>query len=348
MTIQDPDEVIRSLAGLPVPAVLTELCTHTFVALNEAAAALCGLPAAELVGTGVLDRIDPRDREAARAAERAITDGVIDGYQALRRIITPAEGTIALRVWGRRVEVPGTLWGLWVLVPASGPSFPGFETLTIGAPPVALAVTDHDWQIQYMSADAQVLGVKGSELRGFPLLGLVYPSAAGEFLAAAYRSATDELAVTLLTRLRAGPNRWADRFCLIVPICQHQPPRLGIVISGAPSAEREPGAGSLGEHVRNCAVEARGSLALAALPRLVRLPEGSELSARQSEIVARLIAGERVPEIARSMFLSATTVRNHLSTIYAKFAVHSQAELLATLLRAAVGHNGEEISPVAF
>jgi DNA-binding CsgD family transcriptional regulator len=33
------------------------------------------------------------------------------------------------------------------------------------------------------------------------------------------------------------------------------------------------------------------------------------------------------------MFLSATTVRNHLSMIYRKFDVHSQAELLATLLR---------------
>jgi DNA-binding NarL/FixJ family response regulator len=72
---------------------------------------------------------------------------------------------------------------------------------------------------------------------------------------------------------------------------------------------------------------------------LVRLPEGNELSARQSEIVARLIAGERVPQIARSMFLSATTVRNHLSVIYRKFGVHSQSELLATLLRTVVLHD---------
>jgi DNA-binding CsgD family transcriptional regulator len=33
------------------------------------------------------------------------------------------------------------------------------------------------------------------------------------------------------------------------------------------------------------------------------------------------------------MFLSATTVRNHLSMIYRKFHVHSQTELLAALLR---------------
>jgi DNA-binding CsgD family transcriptional regulator len=66
----------------------------------------------------------------------------------------------------------------------------------------------------------------------------------------------------------------------------------------------------------------------------MHLPLGSELSARQTEIVARLIAGDRVAEIARSMYLSPSTVRNHLVAIYRKFGVHSQAELLAALLRA--------------
>lgn len=75
---------------------------------------------------------------------------------------------------------------------------------------------------------------------------------------------------------------------------------------------------------------------LPALETHVLLPHGSELSARQSEVVARLVDGERVPKIARSMFLSPTTVRNHLSAIYRKFGVHSQAELMAALLRTAV------------
>ncbi len=341
MAVEGSEELIRSLEGLPVPAILTELATHTFVAVNDAAAALFGLPATELVGTDVLDRMDPRDRDAARAAYQAITDGVVDGYQALRRIVTPDGERTTLRIWGRRVEAPGKLYGLWALVPASAPGA-GLETLMMGTSQVVLAVTDHDWQIQYMSADAELLGAKGSELRAFPLLGLVHPSAVGEFLAAASRSAIDQLAVTLLTRMRTGPNQWAERYCLMVPLCEHQPPRLGIVISGGLPAARERSMGSLDCQVRNCAVEARGSFALTALPALVRLPAGSELTARQSEIVARLIAGQRVPEIARSMFLSASTIRNHLSTIYTKFGVHSQAELLALLVRAFVSHTSEE------
>jgi DNA-binding CsgD family transcriptional regulator len=56
------------------------------------------------------------------------------------------------------------------------------------------------------------------------------------------------------------------------------------------------------------------------------------LSERQSQILGRLISGERVPAIARSLFLSESTVRNHLSAIYRKAGVHSQSELLARLI----------------
>jgi DNA-binding CsgD family transcriptional regulator len=69
-------------------------------------------------------------------------------------------------------------------------------------------------------------------------------------------------------------------------------------------------------------------------PALAQLPQGSELSARQTDTVARLAAGQRVSDIARSMFLSPSTVRNHLAATYRKFRVHSQAELLAALFGA--------------
>ena len=209
----------------------------------------------------------------------------------------------------------------------------------MGASDVVLAVTDHDWQIEYMSADADLLGVCGSELRGFPLLGLVHPSAAPEFLAAASRATTDHLAVTMLTRMRSGRDRWADRYCLMVPICEHKPPRLSVVISAGPRAAEEGGTvGPLDEEVRQSAVEARAAQTLDALPALPQLPQGNELSARQTEIVARLVAGQRF-HIARSMFLSPRTVRNHLVAVYRKFGVHSQAELRAALLRAVSPHD---------
>jgi PAS domain S-box-containing protein len=334
MLAGDLDELIRSLAGLPVAAILTDITTLTFVAVNDEAAAAFGTPAADLVGDDVLAHVHPDDREAARTGYAAMAAKVIDGYQAQRRILKPNGEDLTVRVWGRRVEVSGKLYGLWILAPAAEPPA-AVEMLMVGASAVVLAVTDHDWQIEYMSADADLLGVRGSELRGFPLLGLVHPSAASDFLAAAARIATDRLAVTVLTRMKAGRARWADRYCLMVPMCEHQPPRLGVVISpGPPPAPEERPGRRLDEQVRHAAVEARAAQTLDALPGLTQLPQGSELSARESEIVARLVAGQRVPDIARSMFLSPSTVRNHLAAVYRKFGVHSQAEVLAALLRA--------------
>jgi DNA-binding CsgD family transcriptional regulator len=55
------------------------------------------------------------------------------------------------------------------------------------------------------------------------------------------------------------------------------------------------------------------------------------LTARQREVVARLVAGDRVSTIAREMFLSPSTIRNHLTAVYRKFGVHSQVELISVL-----------------
>ena len=183
MASAELDELVRSCQELPVPAILTTLETHKYVGVNDGAAALFGAPAADLIGDDVLCHIDARDREASRLAYAALAARVIDGYQVHRRIVTPDGTVVSLSVWGRRVEAGGQLYGMWVLGPASAPAI-AVETLVAGASDVVLAVTDHDWLIEYMNADAHILGVTGSELRGFPLLGLVHPSAASEFLAA--------------------------------------------------------------------------------------------------------------------------------------------------------------------
>jgi two-component system nitrate/nitrite response regulator NarL len=57
------------------------------------------------------------------------------------------------------------------------------------------------------------------------------------------------------------------------------------------------------------------------------------LTVRQWEILTRLLRGERVPTIASELFVSQSTVRNHLSAIFERFGVHSQPELLALLRR---------------
>jgi len=57
------------------------------------------------------------------------------------------------------------------------------------------------------------------------------------------------------------------------------------------------------------------------------------LSAREGEILRSLLDGQRVPIIARSLYLSPHTVRNHLKSIFRKLDVRSQPELIEKFRR---------------
>lgn len=70
-------------------------------------------------------------------------------------------------------------------------------------------------------------------------------------------------------------------------------------------------------------------------------PCGAErLSSREQEIVTRLVNGDRVPAIARSLYLSQSTVRNQLTSVYRKLNVRSQQELLDLYKQTTNAHNG--------
>jgi PAS domain S-box-containing protein len=55
------------------------------------------------------------------------------------------------------------------------------------------------------------------------------------------------------------------------------------------------------------------------------------LSRREVEVVRMLLHGDRVPVIARQLFISQSTVRNHLSSVFRKMRVSSQQELIVLL-----------------
>lgn len=76
------------------------------------------------------------------------------------------------------------------------------------------------------------------------------------------------------------------------------------------------------------------------------VPESAHLTPRQVEILKRLLAGDRVPRIARDLYISQSTVRNHLSLIYRRFGVHSQDELLH-VLRVRQGERDHRYTPTA-
>ena len=342
MTGGEAGRLAAAVADLPVPAVLGDLTTRTFTAVSEQAAELFGVPATELVGTEIRARFHPDDREASLAVNDALAKGYIDGCLVRRRVIRPTGEERTIHVRGRRIDTPDGPYVLWMLVPDADEG--AGEALVSRAGHIVLAMTDHDWRFDHIGGDAQLLGATSSQLRGQPLLGLVHPRAASDFLEAVFRAIIDHMAVTVATRLRVRPGEWSDVDAVLVPMCEHDPPRLGVAVTPRLSLEGSPRA-DVRSHIVHAALDAQATAALRAIPALARRREAKELTARQVEIISRLVAGEGIDAIAASIHVSPSTVRNHLTAIYRKFGVHSQAELLASLLRTAGSDRGTASGP---
>lgn len=196
---------------------------------------------------------------------------------------------------------------------------------------------DTEWRISRISVDIEhILEVPVDDLVGRSLTEVVHPDDLAGLFAAAADCLVDRAGVTVTVRWHHGNGDWVPFRCVITRLAD-EVMRFGFaLIVGA--ADEDEGAWArsdvLERHLRRIAQEVEASGVVASFGRGADLPEVpglSDLSSRQWDVVDRLRRGERVPSIARELFLSQSTVRNHLTGVFRKVGVHSQVELLDLL-----------------
>jgi DNA-binding NarL/FixJ family response regulator len=62
-------------------------------------------------------------------------------------------------------------------------------------------------------------------------------------------------------------------------------------------------------------------------------PQGSDLTARELELLRLIAAGESTAAIASQLYLSVHTVRNHVARILTKLQAHTRLEAVAIAVR---------------
>jgi DNA-binding NarL/FixJ family response regulator len=336
--VSNSAEAVARLLDFPFPMAVVDLLSERIVVANAATGRLFHTSAEALAGRPVLEVLAPDGVTQAKRDFADLREGRFEGYQARGSFVTARGESFAGDVWVRLLD--GSTHppeALVCVVPGEGDGNPGpYEAVfTNRAAQPIMVVTDQEWRIEHVSADAQsVLGMPASSIIGTPFLGLLHPGDAPDFLFAVSRAIVSHRAVICRVRLRTVGQRWRDVVCIVHLLSEDSPPRLGIMAVGAREDERADANPNveLEDALTRIAMELRAVGVIPGLPGLVDESDArvmAELSSRQWEILTRLTRGESASKIAAAMYLSQSTVRNHLSTLYRKFDVHSQLELVS-------------------
>ncbi len=327
---------------------LIELSTTRFIELSRRAAELVGTTPEGGAGLNYLS-VAERPREAADTV-RLVREGTLDGLRARRRFRRPDGSLFEVEssAWAIRSGAGPDL-GLWVAhleLSETDDAALAEEVFTIspsrhaGSELDGARVTlDDHWRLAHISANAGLLlGRAPAESLESSIMELAHPDDLAALLFAFARSTT-ETRVGVRVRLRHHDGSWRATHTAATALDGDGREPFALVVA----AEDEPEASGsnsevskLAEHLRLVAAQIEAGVPVDT-PNPFGFPLRTELSARQWEVVSRLVRGERVPTIAAEMYLSQSTVRNHLSAIFRKVGVHSQQEFLALWRRGVRG-----------
>lgn len=195
--------------------------------------------------------------------------------------------------------------------------------------PMIIGFVDADGCVNQLAGDVEsVLGFQPSECIGTQGLDYVHRDDR-TLIAGGAASERVEL------RLQRRSGEWLKTEIVLAPLHPTDSGHLAFAITIPAGTERMGAAGrvaSLEARLRRIAAEvAAAGIDGWTSTSALRHDVVDVLSPRQAEIAERLAAGKRVPTIANETGLSQSTVRNHLSQIFQKFGVASQAELIEVL-----------------
>lgn len=329
-------ELQEALDRCNFPVIIWDASRGVVELANQAAADLLERPLSGLVGSQLVDLAAPRE-----AVQRAIDDiesGTFDGLRSRREISIPDVGNVEIQAWTRAIDLAGTSGGATLVIPDSqiamlgrDPAQPWRELTRI-----AVALIDSDWRIEGISTDIEhLLELTPRECIGRRLTELVHPDDVPRLLGSDGHPPTSTTARRGI-RVARRDGSWVSVCFMLSPASDRGQGQtwVGMIGASAPLSAADNANDRVRElefRLRRIGTEVRAAGLLdnvSALPPPQDYPEVGELTARQWEILSLLVQGQRVSTIAQNLFVSQSTVRNHLATMFKKFGVHSQAELL--------------------
>lgn len=326
-----PDLISR----MSIPFILVELNRFTVTAVSDAALGGLARRAEEVVGRPVYDVLVDEDQSGARKTLETMAAGTIDFYRAHRHVKMPNGDASRVLFCVRAFDFDGRRVAL-VTISLGGDPLWSHMTEQLGVDPVVMALgkADASWVVTAVSQEvAPLLGLTAKEVVGQALFGKAELHRLRALLEGGEHHQPDS---ALALRVTLRDNSGAKHSAICVTTClQVRDTRYFILLPDAGPAHSDAinRASQLESHLWRIASEVEASGVLIRMGNMPppSVPPLGVLTDRQLEVLAHLLRGERVPTIAKGMHVSQSTVRNHLSALFAHFGVHSQSELLHLL-----------------
>lgn len=322
------------LSASPFPALVLEVPSQRIVAAGPRASHLL-----DPTGATVVDHLlEEFTADRPILGTDLLAGGRLNGFESFRVLRRSRGADVKVRMWVRTFDhQPPSRLVLLILVaddPIDGRS-PTPEAKEMPPTPAVVGTTDAELQIERISSDAEELfGVPVAELLGLGFADLVVESDVPVLVAAfeAASEGTNGVTVVVDLEVRGNDRASAPVACevLLLPMQPAQSCAF-VLLPTQLSASKDYTAESLPAILARLGKGAE----IAQLARGVfsgaterDVPGLGNLTTRELEIVGRLIDGDRAPAIATRLFLTQSTVRNHLAAVFAKLGVNSQQQLL--------------------
>jgi DNA-binding CsgD family transcriptional regulator len=315
------DLVSRSLA----PVLVLQARSHVITAASPGAHELLDEIAQPLVGRSLDELIEG----PASAAMPLLATGQITGYETVHVLRLTGQRR---RMWIRALPDTGAVPVVIAVLlrdDAAGPAF--VPEQDDGATSPIIGSTDRGLMIDRISAEVhESLGYSVEDIIGASFLAWFVPEDIPEVLAALATIASQREGLTL--RVSVVGADLIPVACRLVLLPLAPAPSCAFALLSEDSNGVADGRtvadllARLSHAIRDAGTSA--ALGSATLSSVVEL---GRLSSRELEVVSRLMAGDRVSSIAKRLFLSEGTVRNYLSSVFGKFGVATQQQLIELL-----------------
>jgi DNA-binding CsgD family transcriptional regulator len=305
-----PLSILRQLVeSTDVPILGFDLSANHACFGNAALAKLMALPwpvPSHLWRTEIQAVVAQDVAEQMRQGLQALRTGALQSYQSERTYEDCNGRPIRARHTATRVDLCEDPSMALIIV---SPITSGGSSMRLKEPPEvcppAFVTLSHSGDIEAASPDANLeLSSPVSDLIGSSMMSRVHADDR-RMLARAQRTAAEMRLSAFRIRVGDKARGWQDMEVLAGPLCNHNPARMGLLLTKKP------------------------------LDRRLDMPSRAGISApltgQQRAVVDYLLQGCPIPVIATELHLSRSTVRNHLSAVYAKVGVHSQTELIAVM-----------------